>query len=87
MGESSDLYVNGTLQDAIVTFAGYNHGYSEVFDKACHAMETIKECIALYTEFYNRSIDCIIKIDDALILHNNNTIQIFDCQDNPYSNN
>lgn len=85
-GEAPNLYINGTLQDTIVTFAGYNHGYSEIFDKACHAMETLKECVELYTEFYNSSIGCIIKIDNALILHNN-TIQIFDCQDNSYSNN
>lgn len=85
-GEAPNLYINGTLQDAIVTFAAYNHNYSEVFDKACHAMETIKECIGLYTEFYNSSIDCIIKINTDLILYND-TIETIDCQDNPYSNN
>ena len=85
-GEAPNLYINGTLQDAIVTFAAYNHNYSEVFDKACHAMETLKECVELYKEFYNGAIDCIIKINTDLILYND-TIETIDCRDNPYSNN
>jgi hypothetical protein len=67
--EEPDLYINGDINDTITVVAMYNHGYSEIFDKACRAMEGLEQCIRLYEEFYHESINFFCAVDKTQILH------------------
>lgn len=65
--EMPHFIFNGTMQECICAYAIYNYNYSEVFKKACLAMETLDQCLELYTGFYNDTIDLVITMDAGQI--------------------
>lgn len=72
LGDCSNMphfVFNGTMQECICAYAIYNYNYSEVFKRACLAMETLDQCLELYSEFYNDSIDLVIEMDAGQIQH------------------
>lgn len=65
VGEAPDFYFNGSIQECIIAFAFYGFGYSEVFKRACLAMDTVEQCLELYDSFYNASINLVIAVDQT----------------------